>query len=365
MSPITVRASAPGRVNLIGEHTDYNGGLVLPLAIGQRTDVAASTIAGTTFTIASDQQPEPASFDLDDLEHAPTWVKYAAGTIWALVDAGFAVPTLQLQVTSTVPLGAGLSSSASLEIAVGAAALAACGVTIDDESTLQTLIDAGIRAENQVVGAPTGGMDQAVVALARPGHALLIDFGAGSRQLVGLHLAGHQIVVTDTGVHHALADGGYGTRRLECDSAAAELGVDQLSEATLEAATALVDPLLARRARHVLTENQRVLDAVDALADGDVTSLGTLLTASHWSLADDFEVSCAELDTAVRASLAAGAAGARMTGGGFGGSIISLVPSDRIEHLQSEIDAAFADNGWAAPTHFTVSASAGVRLEPR
>ncbi|CAN5249472.1 MAG: galactokinase [Nocardioides sp.] len=358
-----IAASAPGRVNLIGEHTDYNGGLVLPMAINRRTEVVADVRGDQTFSLRSTHLDECVEFTIADLtasmDRLPTWARYGAGTLWALDQDGVAIPGLDLTVSTTVPLGAGLSSSASFELAVGAAALHAASLRLDNDGR-DMLVRAGIRAENDAVGAPTGGMDQTVVAHARAGYALLIDFADRTRTPVPVAIDPQVVLVTDTGAHHSLADGGYGNRRSECERAAAALGVATLSQATLQAAESLPDDVLRRRARHVITENHRVREAVAALGSGDLDALGRAWVASHRSLAADFEVSCAELDTAVAAALSAGAVGARMTGGGFGGSIVSLVPKDSVERVSSAIDAAFDARGWDPADHFAVEPSHGV-----
>src|SRR6478735_7259180 len=259
------------------------------------------------------------------------------------------VPGVDLLVHGTVPLGAGLSSSAALECSVAIAVRAAVGGDLDR----QALIDACIRAETEVAGAPTGGMDQTVSLRATVGAALLIDFDEGTSEPVTLPLveAGLALLVTDTRVKHALVDGGYAARRADCEAAAAELGVASLREATLAEVGSLTDDRVRRRATHVVTENVRVSDAGDALAAGDWAAVGTLMRDSHVSMRDDFEISCDELDLAVTTAVEAGAIGARMTGGGFGGSSIALVPTARLDAVVQAIDLAFAGAGFRAPQH--------------
>jgi galactokinase len=245
---------------------------------------------------------------------------------------------------------------------VGVASL--IGLDLDAESR-RLLARACMRAENDYVGAPTGGMDQTVAMLGRPGHALLLDFTDGSVSPVPLPLgdAGLALLVIDTRVSHSLTDGSYGDRRGECAKAAEALGVDSLREADLDAVASLDDPMLRRRARHVVTENARVLDAVAALEAGDWDGLSTVLDASHASMRDDFEISCAELDLAVESSREAGALGARMTGGGFGGSAVALVRHDDLDRVREAVTAAFASAGHRAPAFLVVTPGDAARIE--
>jgi galactokinase len=360
--PPTSVGRAPGRVNLIGEHTDYNAGLVLPVALPHSTYAAARPRADQLVRIASLQQQEVWEGTLGDLgpRSVDGWAGYAAGVVWALREGGYDVPGVDLLVDSRVPVGAGLSSSAALECSVGIALLDLIGV--DPVEHAQALIDAAIRAETEVVGAPTGGMDQTVAVLGVAGSALLIDFEAHTTTPVPLDLAGHTLVVTDTRVSHALTDGGYGNRRADCDRAAAALGVPTLRAATLDAVEALEDDRVRRRARHVVTEIQRVTDTVAALARQDWDGVGRLFTASHRSMREDFEISCPELDSAVAVAVQAGAVAARMTGGGFGGSSVAVVPDERVEALMRAIDAAFVLEGFRSPVHLRAEPSAGASV---
>ncbi|MGN6577497.1 MAG: galactokinase [Nocardioides sp.] len=345
---------APGRVNLIGEHVDYNGGRCLPFALPHATYVAAASRDDDRVTVRSLQVDEPWSGTLGAVGPGAVsgWVSYVAGVLWALREDGVDVPGLDLVLDSRVPVGAGLSSSAALECSVALAACAAAGVEVDDD-VRRRIVAACVRAENEVAGASTGGMDQSVAVLANEGHALLLDFaGAEPRQVPwDPDAAGLELLVVDTRVHHALNDGGYASRREDCEAAAGALGVSHLAEVTdLEAALArLDDDRLGRRTRHVVTEVARVDAAVDALEREDYRALGELFTASHQSLRDDFEVSCEELDTVVEVGLAEGALGARMTGGGFGGSAIVLLPLDRAAAVEEAVAAAFDERGWDAP----------------
>jgi galactokinase len=310
---------APGRVNLIGEHTDYNGGLALPFALDRATTATVTTRDDGIVRIASHQADPPWEGGIADLGSATGWASYAAGVLWALGEAGWPVPGLDVAVDSDVPLGAGLSSSAALEVSVAVAVAGLLGRELTPDLR-RTLTDVCRRAETEVAGAPTGGLDQMASLLCRPDHALLIDFSDGSTRDVPLPLAaaGLAILVIDTRVHHSHADGGYADRRAECERG---------------------DP---RRLRHVHTENARVREAVAALERSDWDALGELMTASHVSLRDDFEVSAPELDTAVDAALKAGALGARMTGGGFGGSAIALVQRAEVDGVTAAIEEAFA-----------------------
>lgn len=366
-SEAVVVGRAPGRVNLIGEHTDYNNGLVLPVALPHATYAAARFREDDEVRIASAQLHETWEGSLSDIGPGsiPGWAAYGAGVVWALHAAGQDVRGLDLLVDSTVPLGAGLSSSAALECAVGVAVVGLLGQDLTPE-VRRGLVEAGIRAETEVVGAPTGGMDQTVAMLAEAGTALLIDFDRpadrGRSTPVPLSLDGHSLLVTDTRVSHALVDGGYAQRRADCEQAAAALGVSSLRHADLEAVESLDDERVRRRARHVVTEIERVTRCVSALAAGDLGTVGRLFAASHISMRDDFEISCPELDVAVAVAVEAGAAAARMTGGGFGGSSVAIVPDERAEAVMRAIDTAFALEGFTAPGHLRAEPSAGAAL---
>lgn len=354
---------APGRVNLIGEHTDYNRGLVLPVALPHATYVATRPRPDDEVRIVSAQQDEEweGAVASTGPGEVAGWAAYAAGVVWALREAGHPVSGVDLYVDSTVPVGAGLSSSAALECAVAVALLGDLTPALRLE-----VVAAAIRAETEVVGAPTGGMDQTVSMLAEPGAALLIDFDvppeAGRSRPVPLALDGYSLLVTDTRVSHALVDGGYGQRRADCEEAAAALGVDSLRRAEAEAVEGLADERVRRRARHVVTEIERVARCVEALGEGDLAQVGALFAASHASMRDDFEISCPELDVAVAVAVEAGAAAARMTGGGFGGSSVALVPSDRVDAVARAIDTAFALEGFGPPAHLRAVPSAGASL---
>lgn len=356
-------ASAPGRVNLIGEHTDYNGGLCLPLALPQRTTVSLIPATDETLRLSSAQEDETWAGGVE--ERPRGWAAYVAGVVQVLRSDGHRVPGFTATIDSDVPLGAGLSSSAALECSVATALGGLLGLDLDDRETRRRLAVACIRAENDYVGAPTGGMDQTVAMLAQPGHALLLDFSDGSATPVELPLeaAGLVLLVIDTRVSHALTGGGYGDRRAESSEAARRLGLTSLREADPARVEALESPVLRRRARHVVTENLRVLAAVGALADRSWETLADVLDASHASMRDDYEISCPELDLAVESARSAGALGARMTGGGFGGSAVALVPRRKVEQVQSAVTRAFGAADLTLPGYLVATPGDAARLE--
>jgi galactokinase len=355
--------AAPGRVNLIGEHTDYNDGFVMPLAIDRQVAVCGAARADDVLRIRSLQRGE--TVEIADLDGARRngWPAYPAGVAWALRQAGHAIGGADLAIDSSLPAGAGLSSSAALECAVGRALADLHGVSLEP---VQLAILAQ-RAENQFVGVPCGIMDQLAATAGRAGHALFIDVRALAIRPVPFDpgAAGLALLVVDTRTRHQLTDGGYADRRAACERAAARLGVPALRDVPFESLerelARLDDPVLVRRARHVVSEDERVLRAIDLLEAGQVAAIGPLLTASHASLRDDFEVSCAELDLGVDTALATGALGARMIGGGFGGSLLALVPRDRAAAVEAEIAAAFEAAGFAPPSCFEAIPTDGAR----
>jgi galactokinase len=349
--------AAPGRVNLIGEHIDYNDGKCLPMALPHATYAAVAPREDSTVTVTSLQQDDRWKGRLDGLGPGDVqgWPAYVAGVAWAMRQDGFELPGVDIVVDSRVPVGAGLSSSAALECSVALGLCAVAGVEVD-LAVRQRLVSACMRAETEVAGAPTGGMDQTVSLLATAEHALLIDCRDWSTEQVPWDpaAAGLDLLVVDTRASHSLTDGGYEARRKDCEAAAAALGVASLREVedrerALSTLASLKDDRVRRRARHVFTEMARVEAAVDALGRGDFTELGRSFYGSHESLRDDFEVSAPELDVVVETARAHGALGARMTGGGFGGSAIALVPADAADKVSEAVAAAFDDRGWASP----------------
>ncbi|MBA2952785.1 galactokinase [Nocardioides sp. MAH-18] len=362
--PAAVVAQAPGRVNLIGEHTDYNAGLVLPVALAHATYAAvAPRTDGVVRLLSSEAEPWSGTVDKLGPGAVEGWAAYAAGVLWALAQQGHDVPGMDVFVHSTVPLGAGLSSSAALECSVAVAACAVLGIELS-RPVRDEVIAACIRAETEVAGAPTGGMDQTISMLAAADAALLIDFESGASTPVPLPLAeaGLRLLVTDTRVQHALVDGGYAARRTDCEEAAAALGVPSLRRATADGVASLTDERVRRRARHVVTEIARVTATVDAVGARDWQAVGPLFAASHASMRDDFEISCPELDLAVSAAVESGALGARMTGGGFGGSSIAVVPEHRLDAVVAAVDIAFAGAGFRAPQHLVAAPSGAAGL---
>ena len=352
-------ARAPGRVNLLGDHTDYNGGFVLPIAIDRDTHVAFRPRADTLVRIVS-EHGEPAEFALADLSHGdPPWSEYVRGVAWALrTDPA---QGWDGAIASDIPLGAGLSSSASLEIAAGAVFDAVCG----GRSSAVELALAGQRAENEWLGLCSGIMDQLVCAAGRADHALLIDCRDFSIRPVMIPPS-VEVVVLDTGTRRKLTESRYNERRAQSEAASFAYGKDflrDLSPVELER-NRLDEPMLYRRARHVVSENQRTVDAADALANGDVAKVGRLMVASHASLRDDYEVSGRELDAMVDAALAApGCLGARMTGGGFAGSAVALVESKRLDEFLGETASVYVEWTGLEPSLFVCKPSDGTSVE--
>ena len=351
--------SAPGRVNLMGEHTDYNAGLCLPIALPHRTFAAARPRSDRVLRVRSAQDETTWEGRLDEIGpgRPAGWTAYVAGVLWAMADlTPAALPGLDVWLDGQVPLGAGLSSSAALECAVALAVddLAGLGLAGSDGGRAR-LAHACDRAENEIALAPTGGMDQAASLRCTAGHALLLDCRDRSVEQVPLDIASHRLawLVIDTRAAHQLVDGQYGERRATCEAAAAALGVASLREIgpdDLDQALArLPDEVSRRRVRHVVTEIERVRETVRLLRAGRAAELGPVLDASHASMRDDYEISCLELDLAVDAARAAGALGARMTGGGFGGSALALVPAGRLDTIGAAVEAAFADAALTAP----------------
>jgi galactokinase len=334
---------APGRVNLIGEHTDYNAGLVLPFAVSPSVLAAVATGPGEQLELRSRQRPgEQATVDLAALEpgSVPGWAAYAAGAAWALRRIGYPVAGTRMAVDSDLPIGAGLASSAAL---CCAAVASLTGLHAGPPLDRRQIAALARSAEADFAGVPCGIMDQSASMLGQEGQALLLDCADGATELVPMDpdAAGLRLIVADTGVRHRIADGQYAARRAQCEQAAGLLGVGSLAEITRTSQLErLADPLLRRRARHVVTENQRVRRAASLLRAGRLADCGDLLTDSHASLRDDFEVSWPQADLAVDAALAAGALGARMTGGGFGGSVLVLAQARRADAVTAALAAA-------------------------
>ncbi|MCW2762520.1 MAG: galactokinase [Marmoricola sp.] len=344
---------APGRVNLIGEHVDYNGGRCLPMALTQSTAAKVTLRDDDQVVVTSGARSWQGR--VAELGSADPWALYVVGVLIALgVEEG-----MEIEISSDVPIGAGLSSSAALECSVAVAVDAA----LDLGRSPGQIVEACIRAESETVGAPTGGLDQTVAVYGEIEHALLIDFATGAREQVSFDPGAHglAVLVIDTKVSHELTDGGYGSRRDDAWAAAEKLGLDKRALAQATTIEGLPEPLL-RRARHVVTEVVRVDQFVAALRENDWASLGPLLDASHASLRDDYEVSCPELDLAVAVAREAGAIGARMTGGGFGGSAIALVPEERVQAVQAAVSVEFTAQGWKAPEFFLAEPGPGARV---
>jgi galactokinase len=353
--------AAPGRVNLIGEHTDYNDGFVLPFALPQRV-VAAAGRASDGWTVTSDFAADPVRFtDISKQGAVDGWAAYVAGVAWALREAGHEVPAANLALVSDVPVGAGVSSSAALESAVLTALvdLGGLDIPVPDRPAIAQ------RAENVYVGAPTGIMDQSASIRCEAGKALFLDCRSYRVEQIPFDVAaeGLAVLVIDSKAPHQHVDGEYGARRRSCEEAARILGVPALRDVSTDdlddALDRLADEVMRRRVRHVVTENQRVLDTVALLRSGRVREIGPLMTASHASMRDDFEITVEQIDVAVEAALVAGAYGARMTGGGFGGCILALIDADRADAVTAAVEAAFERRGFAAPTPFVAVPSKG------
>jgi len=353
--------SAPGRANLIGEHTDYNDGYVLPFALPHRTAVAARPASGLEWSVWSESTGELVRFGPANLVpgRITGWASYVAGIVWALRSAGHRVDPAALTVASDVPIGAGLSSSAALECAT-LCALAGDIVPLEEWPRIAQ------RAENDFVGMPCGIMDQCAATFCRDGHALFLDCRSLTYQQVPFDLpaAGLAVLLIDTRAPHRLVAGEYAARRADCESAARMLDVSSLSDvslAELDRALARLDSdVVRRRVRHVVTENQRVIDTVDLLHAGRIRDIGPLLSASHVSLRDDFEVTVPQLDTAMEAALASGAYGARMIGGGFGGCVLALIEAGAAHDVADAVAAAFGRADFTPPATFVVIPSGGV-----
>jgi len=349
-----VLTSAPGRVNLIGEHTDYNGGFVLPCAIDRRVAVALGRGDGGLYSADFDER-HPLTTERTD-----SWADYPCGVVWSLRDAGYQLPgMLEAAIAGNVPHGSGLSSSAAIESATGLALDALGGLGIG-RPELARLCQ---RAENAFVGVNSGIMDQYATLLCEAGSALCIDCRSLETHSVPLRLdeAGLALLVCDTRVERALGVTGYNERRATCERAAAELGVAQLRDATVTDLDRLGGVEL-RRARHVVYENLRVRAAVEALEAENFEELGGLMYASHASMREDYEISTPELDAFVAFASQHSAVGARLTGAGFGGCAIALIAPDRIDALQRDTITIFEQQGFKRPEFYIFSAAAGAEV---
>lgn len=367
-----VRYSAPGRVNLIGEHTDYNDGYVLPFAIDRRTTSDIAPREDRVIRVASSFDPEggPVSLSLDELDPARMagWSAYVFGIAWALREQAGADLSdrtgFDVFIDSDVPVGAGLSSSAAIECGVALAFTDLWELGLDRK----TLARVGQYSENHAVGAPTGIMDQSASLLGEQDAVVFLDCRTLDTAVVDLALEanGLEILVVDTRVEHAHATGGYKARRDSCEKGAEVLGVPALRDVSVDdlpRAQELLDDETFRRVRHIVTEDQRVLDTVRTLREQGPRAIGSLLVASHESMRDDFEISVPELDLAVSTAVEHGAVGARMTGGGFGGAAIALVDREARDRIAAAVTAAFASAGYREPTVFTVHAAQGARRD--
>lgn len=363
-SPNLVSA-APGRVNLIGEHVDYNQGLVLPFAIDSVT-FCALRLRDDEKILLSSKQVESKIYETSlsnlALKTGPDWTKYILGVIWSLgIKRG-----VEILIDSEVPQGAGLSSSAALECSVAFALNEALSLGL----TRIELAQLTQRAENEFVGVPCGIMDQTISLLGKVGHAILLDCRDLTSKLIPVNFEenGLRLLIIDTQAHHALVDGGYAKRRAQCEEVAGFFGLislRDLSVSELEQKRSLLDSTLYSRALHVVTEIDRVNAAVSALKINDFRLFGELLNQSHDSLRFQYQVSCPELDCAVEISQKSGALGARMIGGGFGGSAIALVKDGDVGMVASAVERSFAEAGFKSPRFFDAIPSEGARLIDR
>lgn len=356
-----IRYAAPGRINLIGEHTDYNLGFALPIALPQRTVATFAPADDDAITVVSDRADAPVRVRIGTVPgEVAGWAAYVAGVIWALRQGGHPVPGGTMSITSDVQMGSGLSSSAALECAALGAIASAADVRIDakDQARLAQ------RAENEYVGAPTGLLDQLAALFGREATAVLIDFAdlAITPVVFDPAAAGVALLLIDSRERHSHAGGDYAARRASCERASADLSASSLREVADRGPadlTAVRDPVDARRARHVLTENQRVIDCVAALRNSDYSAAGRIFTASHASMRDDFGITTERIDLIADTAVRAGALGARMTGGGFGGCVIALVPVDRADAVGAAVQRAAVDAGFERPVVTRTRAAAG------
>jgi galactokinase len=362
--PFLVRA--PGRVNLIGEHTDYNDGFIMPAALEYETRAAVAPRTDRILRIHSAKIGETAEFDLDDPAPQPKrdWTDYVFGVAVALTGAGKRLTGADILVASSVPVGSGLSSSAALEVSIGYGLLAAAGLPID----LVELAKLCQKAENEFVGMRCGIMDQFISCNGQHDHALMIDCRSLDKRPVPIDPRA-RLVIANSMVHHELASGEYNKRRASCEEAVRLLtpvlgpikALRDVTPAALEANKALLSDVTYRRARHIVSENERVLEAADALAAGDLARCGALMNASHASMRDDYEISCEEVDVLVDiAQKLPGVFGSRMTGGGFGGCTVSLVEAGAADAFMDNLKAAYEKATGLKSTIFACSPQQGV-----
>ncbi len=355
---------APGRVNLIGEHTDYNDGFVLPCAIGPATMVALSKREDDRVdVIATDFHNAVDSFALTpalESNISQSWADYVRGTVVALQNAGHTLSGAKIAIAGNLPKGAGLSSSAALTVAVAKALLARTGMEIDNSRLAQI----AQRAECDFVGTQCGIMDQLISAQGKAGHALLIDCRSMERTNVPIP-ENVAIMIVHSGVTRGLVDGHYNARRRQCEAAATAMGVTALRDADLDMlAAARLDATTTARARHVITENQRTLNAADALAKGDLVALGALMAQSHTSMRDNFEITVPAIDDLVAQLQDAigNQGGARMTGGGFGGATVAIMPHSRVADVQAAINSTYKTPNGMAPLIMVERPGPGVAI---
>jgi galactokinase len=366
-APPRAVSAAPGRVNLIGEHTDYNDGFVLPMAIEPTTVCAGDVTTDGCVHVITSAATTPVTFDLGAAltRGQPAWSNYVRGVVAGFQRRGTRLTGLRMAIDSDVPRGGGLSSSAALEVSVAMTIAALAEASIDPMETVHLCR----QAEHEFAGVPCGIMDQSIVVLARAGHALRLDCRSAGATYVAMTDPSVSVLIINTHVRHSLAAGEYARRRAQCEAAARALGVPALRDATpaaLEACAGALDPVLVRRARHVISENARTLEACEALRTGAWPRMGTLMSASHASLRDDFEVSCAELDAAVAIASGLGEAGgvfgARMTGGGFGGCVVALVRAEAAEAVSAHVADRYRCATGRTATIFTSRAAGGARV---
>ncbi len=360
-------AAAPGRVNLIGEHTDYNDGFVLPMAIERYTVMAAAPNTSRDVTLHSVTTGETATFSVRGAVQRgqPEWSNYVRGVVAGFQEAGKKDTGFDAVIESDIPYGGGLASSAALEVAA-ATLLEAMGCRVLEPLDKAVLCQ---RAEHEFAGVPCGIMDQFTSILARKDHALLLDCRSRQTTPVPMTDLTVTVLIINTNVRHKLAEGEYGKRRSQCEAAARELKVPALRDATVRALEAMrgeMDPVVFQRGRHVITENDRTLEAAKAIQASDWPTVGQLMYASHASLRDDYAVSCPELDVVVDIAQSigeqGGMIGCRMTGAGFGGCVVSLVRTEAVRRITREIDVAYEKKTGKQATIFSSRPAAGARI---